>query len=174
MTICRLTTWKMVTWQLPLLRPPDFDIIGQQPAVDGLGGVGHESPAFKAGLLEEPGQSSTVIQVETEEKTSNYKALVMLGYDLNQKGGIYQQRCGKAAINDFKKTVQHMSERMKDWLADEQQVYLGRVDQIYVREGIHSLQARVDTTVQLPNKKYHFMNFYISSSINHLNHYRKQ
>lgn len=65
-----------------LLLPPDFDIIGQQPAVDGFGGVGHEGPAFKAGLLEEPRQSSAVIQVETEEKTSHYKALVMLGYDL--------------------------------------------------------------------------------------------
>lgn len=46
---------------------PDFYIIWQQPAVDGLSGVGHEGSAFKAGLLEEPGQSTTVIQMETIE-----------------------------------------------------------------------------------------------------------
>lgn len=34
---------------------PDFDVVWQQPPVDGLSGVGHEGPAFKAGLLEEPG-----------------------------------------------------------------------------------------------------------------------
>lgn len=52
-----------------LLLPPDFDVVRQQPAVDGLGGVSHECPAFKAGFLEEPWQSSTVIQVETNERT---------------------------------------------------------------------------------------------------------
>lgn len=46
---------------IELILLPDFDIVWQQPAVDGLSGVGHEGPAFKAGLLEEPGQSSTVI-----------------------------------------------------------------------------------------------------------------
>lgn len=45
--------------------------------------------------------------------------------------------------NTFKK-------RRGDSLADEQQIYLGWVDQVYVGESIHSLQARVDTTVQLP------------------------
>lgn len=44
-----------------------------------------------------------------------------------------------------------MKERREDSLANEQQVYLGWVDQVYVGESIHSLQARVDTTVQLPN-----------------------
>lgn len=44
-----------------------------------------------------------------------------------------------------------MKERREDSLADEQQVYLSWVDQVYVGESIHSLQARVDTTVQLPN-----------------------
>ena len=47
--------------------PPDFDVVGQQPAVDGLGGVGHEGPPLEAGLLEEPGQSPTVVQMETDE-----------------------------------------------------------------------------------------------------------
>lgn len=45
---------------------PDFDVVGQQPAVDGLGGVSHEGSSFEAGLLQEPGQSSTVVQVEAE------------------------------------------------------------------------------------------------------------
>lgn len=51
-----------------MLSSPDFDVVRQQPAVDGLRGVSHERPAFEAGLLEEPGQSSTVIQMETGEK----------------------------------------------------------------------------------------------------------
>lgn len=44
-----------------------------------------------------------------------------------------------------------MKERREDSLADEQQVYLCWVDQVYVGEGIHALQARVDAAVQLPN-----------------------
>lgn len=38
---------------------------------------------------------------------------------------------------------------MQDSLADEQQVYLRWIDQVYVGEGVHSLQAGVDSTVQL-------------------------
>lgn len=45
---------------------PDFDVVRQQPAVNGLGGVSHERSSFEAGLLQEPGQSSAVIQVEAE------------------------------------------------------------------------------------------------------------
>ena len=44
---------------------PDFDVVGQQPAVDGFGCVGHEGASFEAGLLQEPGQSAAVVQVET-------------------------------------------------------------------------------------------------------------
>ncbi len=39
----------------------------------------------------------------------------------------------------------------EDLLADEQQIYLSWVDQVNVGESVHSLQARVDTTVQLQN-----------------------
>lgn len=46
--------------------PPDFDIVGQQPAVDGFGGVSHEGAALEAGLLQEPGQSTAVVQVEAD------------------------------------------------------------------------------------------------------------
>lgn len=38
-------------------------------------------------------------------------------------------------------------------LADEQQVNLGRVNQVYVGESVHPLQARVDATVQLGKAK---------------------
>lgn len=30
---------------------PDFDVVWQKPAVDGFGGMGHESASFEAGLL---------------------------------------------------------------------------------------------------------------------------
>lgn len=55
----------LLTRQKHLL--PDFDVVRQQPAVDGFCGVGHERPAFEAGLLEEPGQGSTVIQMEAKD-----------------------------------------------------------------------------------------------------------
>lgn len=44
--------------------PPDFDVVREQPAVDGFGGVSHEGAALKAGLLQEPGQSAAMVQVE--------------------------------------------------------------------------------------------------------------
>lgn len=50
-----------------------------------------------------------------------------------------------------KYNIEHMKETVQDSLADEQQVYLSWVDQVYVGESIHSLQTRVDTTVQLQN-----------------------
>ena len=59
--------------------PPDFDVVGQQPAVDGLGGVGHEGPAFEAGLLEEPGQSSTVVQVEANRGRQRSRLMMAPG-----------------------------------------------------------------------------------------------
>lgn len=51
-------------------------------------------------------------------------------------------------------TARHFGskERKKDSLADQQQINLGRVDQIYVGKSIHSFQTRVDTTVQLQDR----------------------
>lgn len=37
-------------------------------------------------------------------------------------------------------------------LADEEEIYFSWVNQINVRQGIHSLQTRVDATVQLRKK----------------------
>jgi len=42
----------------------DLDVIRQHPAVDGFGGMGHETAALKAGLHQEPGQGATMVQVE--------------------------------------------------------------------------------------------------------------
>lgn len=44
-----------------------------------------------------------------------------------------------------------------DLLADEQQINLCWVNQIYVRECIHSLQPRVDTTVQLAKNIFYYV-----------------
>jgi len=45
---------------------PDFDVIWEKPAIDGLGGVGHEAAALEPRLLQEVGQTATMVQVETE------------------------------------------------------------------------------------------------------------
>jgi len=42
----------------------DLDVIGQHPAVNGFGGMGHEAAALEAGLHQEPRQGATMIQVE--------------------------------------------------------------------------------------------------------------
>lgn len=57
---------KQYLWDIlcPTTILPDFDVVRQQPAVDGLGCVCHEGASFEAGLLQEPGQSATVVQVE--------------------------------------------------------------------------------------------------------------
>lgn len=44
---------------------PDFHIVWKQPAVNGFGGMGHESPPFETCLLKKPWQGSTMIQVKT-------------------------------------------------------------------------------------------------------------
>lgn len=46
---------------------PDFDIVWEKPSVNSLCGMRHKSPSFEACLLEEPGQSTTVIQMETDK-----------------------------------------------------------------------------------------------------------
>ena len=43
---------------------PDFDVVGQEPLVDGLGGVRHVALALELGLLEEPRQCATMVQVK--------------------------------------------------------------------------------------------------------------
>lgn len=53
--------------------PPDFDVVRQQPPVNGFGGVSHEGASFKAGLLQEPGKSPTMIQVEAGRKKTSYE-----------------------------------------------------------------------------------------------------
>lgn len=62
-----LALWVLIGQRLP----PDFDVVRQQPAVDGFGGVSHEGAALKAGLLQEPGQSATVVQVEAGEASTH-------------------------------------------------------------------------------------------------------
>lgn len=116
---------------------PDFDVVWQEPAVDGLCGVSHEGPAFKAGLLEEPGQSSTMIQMETCKKIHQHLTI-------NPQSG-YNQR---------QKSDSKYLWKTEDSLADEQQIDLSRVNKVDVRESIHSLQTRVDTTVQLQENKW--------------------
>ena len=46
----------------------DLDEVGEEPAVDGLGGVGHEALAAERGLLQEPGQGAGVVQVEVGDQ----------------------------------------------------------------------------------------------------------
>ncbi len=43
-----------------------FDKVREKPLVYSFGGVSHEAFAFELGFLEEPGQGTTVVQMETE------------------------------------------------------------------------------------------------------------
>ena len=43
-------------------------------------------------------------------------------------------------------------------LADEQQVDFSRIDQVNVWQRVHSLQTRMDSTVQLNHNRQHFTN----------------
>lgn len=49
---------------------PDFNVIRDQPPVDGFGGVRHEYTSFERRLREEPGQRTAVVQVETKYETN--------------------------------------------------------------------------------------------------------
>jgi hypothetical protein len=49
-----------------------LDVIGQQPLVDGLGGMGHVALALEVGLLEKPGQRAAVVQVKVTHEQDVY------------------------------------------------------------------------------------------------------
>lgn len=69
-------------WQTfsPTQVAPDFDVVWQQPTINGFGSMCHEGPPFKTRLLKKPRQSSTVVQVETvqQEWTFSWKLHVRL------------------------------------------------------------------------------------------------
>ena len=45
-----------------------LDVVTEHPEEDGLGGVGHEALAPEGGLLKEPWQGSSVVQVEVRDE----------------------------------------------------------------------------------------------------------
>lgn len=98
----------------------------------------HERPTFKAGLLQEPGQSAAVVQVEADGgRKSQHKHLRYISIIMLQ---LLQSCDHSEAVNS---------------LADEQQVDLSWVNQVNVGQSVHPLQTRMDPTVQLTHTKRH-------------------
>ena len=133
---------------------PDFDVVRKEPAVDGFGGVSHEHSAFECGLqhggqaggatlltphyspltphttlltphlLQEPWQSSTVVQMEavhTDKSMTN----------------------APLPLPPQAPTASDSS------LCDEEEVDLLRLNHVRVGQSVHPREARVDTAVQL-------------------------
>mgnify|MGYP001292100410 CR=1 FL=1 len=46
----------------------NFDAVGEEGSVDGLGGVRHEAAAAEGRLLEEPGEGAGVVEVEVRHE----------------------------------------------------------------------------------------------------------
>lgn len=149
------------------LNTPDFDVVRQQPAVDGLGGVRHEGPSFEASLLQEPGKSSTVVQVEAERRTN--QRFIQSDQNREDPAGFGSSTVHGtkplSTVGPGKRTPETYSDvyQMKlficseagflNSLADEQQVDLSWIDQVDVGQSVHPLQTGMDPTIQLKVKK---------------------